>query len=306
MAFCVAAGLEWMDHKVIQSPVIILAGEGHNGIADRFAALQVKYGISCPECLYVSKIPAQLTDGVNARWVSEAVNQLCPDAGLIIVDTLNRNFGGLDENSTKDMTLFINNMDNIFRVTNKTSMVIHHTGHAEPNRARGNSSLPGACEGEFIVKGQDGGLILICEKQKNAVKAAPLQFTFKRIELPGLIDDEGEPVASLILEWNGEATLDIKRPKLTGRDDLILTSLWEAIMEHGVEPNAEIKEKFGGFDSLKGKAKKVVHIDYWRERAYPVIDPESADSKCKAFKRARDKLVDIGKVRYWNDHWWCL
>lgn len=305
MGFCVAAGIDWNGNKVIQSPVIILAGEGHSGIADRFAALELKYGVSCPGNLYVSKIPARLTDGVNANWVSKAVNQICPDAGLIIIDTLNRNFGGLDENSTKDMTLFINNVDNIFRVTSKTSIVVHHTGHAETNRARGNSSLPGACEGEFIVKGQDGGLILICEKQKNAAKAVPLQFKFKRIEIPGRTD-EGEPVASLVLEWNGEATSDIKRIRLSGRDDLILTSLWEAITEHGIEPNAEIKEKFGGFDSLESKHKKVVHIDYWRARAYPVIDAESADGKIKAFKRTRDKLVDVGKVRYWNDYWWHL
>jgi hypothetical protein len=108
------------------------------------------------------------------------------------------------------------------------------------------------------------------------------------------------------LEWNGEATPDTKRIRLSGRDDLILTSLCEAIAEHGIEPNAEIKEKFGGFDSLESKHKKVVHIDHWRARAYPVIDAESADGKIKAFKRTRDKLVDIGKVRYWNDYWWHL
>lgn len=306
MSFCVAAGINWIGNKVIQSPVIILAGEGHSGIADRFAALELKYGVSCPDNLYVSKIPARLTDGVNADWVNKAVNQLCPEAGLIIVDTLNRNFGGLDENSTKDMTLFINNVDNIFRATGKTVSVVHHTGHAETNRARGNSSLPGACEGEFIVKGQDKGLILICEKQKNAPKAAPIQFKFKRIEIPGRVDDEGESVSSLVLECDGEATPDTRRIRLSGRDDLILTSLSEAITEHGVEPGSEIKEKFGGFDSLEGKCKKVVHIDYWRARAYPVIDAESMDSKIKAFKRTRGKLVDVGKVRCWDDYWWYL
>jgi len=142
-------------------------------------------------------IPAQLTDSVNAQWVSNAVNQICPDAGLIIVDTLNRNFGGLDENSTKDMTLFISNLDNSFRSTGKTVIVVHHTGHVEANRGRGSSSLPGACEGEFIVKKQDNGLILTCEKQKNAKKSAPLQFKFKEIEIPGRVDDDGEPVPFL-------------------------------------------------------------------------------------------------------------
>ncbi|MGZ8955533.1 MAG: AAA family ATPase [Methylovulum sp.] len=95
IAFCVTTGLDWHGHAVTQSPVVILCGEGHSGIADRFAALALEYDVECPECLYISEIPAQLTNSVNAEWVADAVNKRCPDAGMVIVDTLNRNFGGL-------------------------------------------------------------------------------------------------------------------------------------------------------------------------------------------------------------------
>ena len=36
----------------------------------------------------------------------------------------------------------------------------------------------------------------------------------------------------------------------------------EAINYCGVEPTAEIKTKFGGFDSFIGKTQKIVNIDF--------------------------------------------
>lgn len=304
MAFCTAAGIDWHGNKVIQSPVIVLAGEGHSGIADRFAALEIKYGVSCPECLYVSQVPAKLTDSVNTEWVGRAVNQICPEAGLVIVDTLNRNFGGLDENSTKDMTMFINNVDIVFRTTGKTVIVVHHTGHAENGRARGSSTLPGACEGEFIVAKQVCGPSITCIKQKNAAQPDPMGFRFKSIELDGRFDDDGERVTSLVLEYDGDAKPAAKKVQLSPRDDLILASLVRVIDTHGVEPTSELKAQFGGFESHTDKFKKVAPISEWKKAAYPLIDAENPEAKQKAFKRAREKMVDLGKVRFWNDYWW--
>jgi len=179
-AFCVAAGIDWHGHKTIQMPVVILMGEGLSGAADRFEALAVHYGIEVPACLFVSEVAAELTDGTNAAWVADAVNALCPEAGMVIIDTLNRNFGGLDENSTKDMTAFVSNVDAVFRNSGKTIVIIHHSGHAG-ERGRGSTVLPGACEAEFFIKKQSGGLVLNCTKQKNAPEHEPIHFKTKTI-----------------------------------------------------------------------------------------------------------------------------
>ena len=307
MAFCVGAGIDWHGHPVIQSPVVILCGEGHSAIADRFAALAITYGIDCPDCLYISEVPAQLTNGVNCDWVASAVNQLCPDAGMVIVDTLNRNFGGLDENSTKDMTIFVSNVDAVFRTTGKTVIVVHHAGH-NGDRGRGSIVLPSACEGEFFIKKQDDGLVLTCDKQKNAAKAEPHYFKFKPVVIPGRIDDDGEAVGSLCLELTDGAG-KAKRRKLSARDDAILTSLNEAIAAHGVDPSPEIRLKFSGFDSIVGKMQKIVHVDYWRGQAYKAITVDCAedskqDALRKAFKRCRDKLFNDGFTVEHGDYVW--
>ena len=47
---------------------------------------------------------------------------------LIFVDTLARHFGCRDENSTKDMSGFVNSITKMGRETRATIVVLHHTG----------------------------------------------------------------------------------------------------------------------------------------------------------------------------------
>jgi len=308
MAFCCAAGIDWHDHKVIQTPVIILAGEGHSGIADRFAALAIQYGVDCPDGLYVSEIPAQLTDCDNAEWVGEAVNQICAEAGMVIVDTLNRNFGGLDENSTKDMTAFVSNVDAVFRTTGKTVVVVHHAGH-NGDRSRGSIVLPGSCEAEFFIKKQNNGLVLKCTKQKNAPESEPLYFKFKTVALHGRFDDEGAAVSSLCLELTNDIGIKTKDKdkKLTVRETQILTSLERAIASNGINPPTDIMEAFNLSDG-----QKIVHIDHWRHEAYQSVtvdvsdDSNKADALKKAFYRGREKLFKDGLIIEHGDYVWIV
>jgi hypothetical protein len=126
----------------------------------------------------------------------------------------------------------------------------------------------------------------------------------------GWLDADGEPMTSVYLEHQGEAMPTTKRRKLSARDDAILTSLNEAITDHGVEPSPEIKLKFGGFDSLIGKMQKIVHIDHWRDKAYQAItvDSDSEEGKAeaikKAFTRCRNKLFDSNLIILHGDYAW--
>jgi len=198
MAFCVASGIDWHGKKTNKDSVVVLAGEGHSGIADRFNALSVNYGLPCPDNLHLSKKGARLTDRVNAAWVLDAVNAVSPDAGLIIIDTLNRNFGDGDENSSKDMTAFINSVDDHFRNTGKTVIIVHHSGKDKTKGARGSNVLPGSVEGEYEVVEKEGLVTLTCMKQKNGKKQEPLIFTMKDINLLR-VDEDGDEIHSLVV-----------------------------------------------------------------------------------------------------------
>ncbi|MGZ3814828.1 MAG: AAA family ATPase, partial [Mucilaginibacter sp.] len=240
----------------------------------------------------------------NAALVANSIKAICPNPGLVIIDTLHRNMDG-DENSSKDIGKFINNLDMHLKPLGAAILVVHHSGHGNKDRSRGSSSIRAAMDGEFSANKTDNSITLTCHKAKDFEALNPLQFTLKPTEL-GWLDSDGEPMTSVYLEYGGVVTTD-KKNKLSAKDEVILASLDAAIVEYGIEPTTEIKLKFGIFDSPTGKMQKIVNIDNWREKAYPLIvvtgkDPENA--KRMAFNRCSEKLLNQGLIVKCDNYVW--
>jgi hypothetical protein len=303
-AFCMAAGIAWNGYRTQKTDVVIIAGEGFAGLGRRIKALESKYQMQAPAGLFISKKSAQLADEKCAAWVADSIKALCQNPGLVIIDTLHRNMDG-DENSSQDIGRFIANLDGFIKPLGAAVLVVHHSGHGQKDRSRGSSSIRAAMDGEFSATKDGGAIVLTCHKAKDFEAFQPLQFSLKPIDLDWCGDD-GEPLTSVYLEYDGEAKPTTKKRKLSARDDAILTSLSEATTANGVDPTAEIKAKFGGFDSLQGKHPKIVAIEHWRELAYKaiVVDANTEDAKRKAFKRCRDKLLNQGFTVEYDAYAW--
>jgi DNA-binding PadR family transcriptional regulator len=72
---------------------------------------------------------------------------------------------GGDENSAKDMGLFIAACDRIRHATGATMMVVHHTG--KNGDYRGSSALKGAVDTMIELKNDDGLITVSCAKSKD-------------------------------------------------------------------------------------------------------------------------------------------
>lgn len=114
MGFCIATGIDWCNQSTKQGDVIYLAGEGFAGLGRRLKALEIKYETKADN-LYLSEQPAQLIEQDNVVAIYDAVESLSPNPALVIVDTLHRNFGAGDENSSKDFGAMLSNVDNILK-----------------------------------------------------------------------------------------------------------------------------------------------------------------------------------------------
>lgn len=301
-AFCIAAGMDWHDHQTRQVDVVVIAGEGFHGIKRRVKALEMKYQVPAPANLFISEHGAQLLDTRNTEWVANTIRTLCPNPGLVIIDTLHRNMEG-DENSSQDIGIFIRNLDSFIKPLGAAVLIVHHSGHGDKNRSRGSSSIRAAMDGEFCCSVNEGGIVkLTCHKAKDFEPFKAMQFGLNTVFLDS--EDDDEPVSSVNLKYEGDAQLGKTQRKLSGRDQTILTSLQGAIDAHGIEPPQDIVEQFGGLQLLEGNSWKVVALEHWREKAYPRLVADTPDAKRKAFKRCRDKLVKLGKVQYFDDYWW--
>lgn len=207
IACCVATGRSWHGHEVKKSggAVFYIAGEGHSGFARRFKAWEMGTGQSIAGApIYKSEHAALLYNAAEAERVRDAVMQLALQSGtkpvLVIIDTLARNMGA-DENSARDMSIFISHLDIYLRQPwGCTVLVVHHSGAMDKLRSRGSTALPGAVDADYKVELDSAAnhVRMTCIKQKDAPKGAPKFFHIATVDLP-VNDKHGRPVQGAYL-----------------------------------------------------------------------------------------------------------
>jgi len=244
IACCVATGTPWHGMPVRKGAVFYIAGEGHNGLARRFAAWQKARGVKLDDSvpLFKSNRAVMLLDGNAAAGLAAEVERLVKETGhqpsLVIVDTLARNFGDGDENTQKDAGRFIEHLDTYIRRPYQCNvMTVHHSGH-DMDRARGSSALKGAMDQEIWVKGQAGHIELKVTKMKDAEIPADRHFRISQIDL-GIKDDCDVEITGAFLEIDGNP-LDFKVGSRTNGSDLTALDVAKAMYPKwpGVPPMA--------------------------------------------------------------------
>ena len=218
MAACIANKADFHGLEVKPGPVIYIAGEGQSGVIRRFMAWGIRHNIDYAKApIFISLAPVGLCDADQVDAIIDAVKAVGEQAGppgAIFIDTLARNFGPGDENSTADMTKFIAGTDRIRGIYQSAVHIIHHSGHADKSRARGSMALKGAVDAEYsLTKGQDGVIRMECKKMKDAELPEPMAFKIRSVELP-LADADGEPVTSAVLD---QIEYEPSRPVVTRR-----------------------------------------------------------------------------------------
>lgn len=285
MGLSVATGSEWHGNPVSQGTVFYICGEGHKGIAHRVKAWENYYGINLNNVpFFVSNRPAQFLNEESAMEVVSAVNALCEQHGnpvLIIIDTLNRNFGDGDESNTADMTKFVHVIDTYLRLQfGCTLLIVHHTGLTNQDRARGAYSLHAALDWIYQAEKHNMILVLTNKKSKDFENLPSVNFKAEIITLD-CEEEDGEAITSLILSsTNNYVKKD--RP-LTGANKIAYDAL---------------------LDGIKKNDGKPIHIEVWRAAAYEAVISKSdkPDTKQKAFTRAKEYLHRVGFIEIKDDH----
>lgn len=282
----VATGTDWHSNPVGQGTVFYICGEGQKGIARRVRAWEIHHEIGLEKApFFVSNRPAQFLNIESAREVVAAVNELCDQHGkpvLVIIDTLNRNFGPGDESNTADMTNFINVVDTYLRIPyGCTALIIHHTGLKNQERARGAYALHAALDWEYKAVKEDKILHLTNEKAKDFEPPAPVYLRSEVITLDWEEEDR-EVMTSLILK----STTDTFRKKdpLNGANKVAYDTLLKSIKNNSGEP---------------------IHIEIWRAAAYKagISKSDKPDARQKAFARAIENLLGMGLIETKDDCW---
>lgn len=275
VACSVSTGVPWHGRRVAAAPVIYLAGEGHNGIRRRLSAWERHNGETIDEApLYVSAAAAELCNHASVLNVVMAVDEVAKThgaPGVVVIDTLARNFGPGDENATEDMTAFIKAADTIRTRYACTVLLIHHTGHGDKTRARGAMALKGAIDAEYRMDRDESGVVRVEPlKMKDAPLPDSIAFQLESIPL-GLHDDEGREVTSAVLT----------------------DTSYEAPASSGGK---------AGRGKWQNKALELLNELYYRHRENVARDGRDPDTARVAVEHWREACRDAGMSRQrWNE-----
>lgn len=272
MAVAVANGATWFDHEVKQGNVLVLAGEGNNGLSRRLQAIQSHYDVEITsENIHFSERAIGIDTEAGFNDVKTAIDQLEVEPSLIIIDTLSRHLMQSQENSNDDMAQFINRLEEIRYQYKCTIMLVHHTGKSNQQGARGASALKANIDFNFEVQRGEGKLCrLTCDKQKDADDdLKPKNFKIESVDLNQL-DKNGKVITGACIVPTSKI-VQITIPSSNKYEQVALDT----------------------FESDKAK---------WQEAFIQAsTDNANAESKKKRFRQQVSKLLGANKISKSNE-----
>lgn len=275
MTVSITTAQPWHGFKVKAGPVLILAGEGHEGYGRRLKAIAEHRGINLTGApLYVSRSGISLLNAEDLVLLKMKFEKVFNLRGmypkLLVIDTLARNFGAGDENSAADMGKFIDNLDSLRRKYGCTVIVVHHTGHANANRARGSSSFRAALDFEISIERKGDQAVVKCSKSKDAEKFAPIAFQKKAVKLRWKIEGKTVRGSSFVME-----RIDASKVSPENKQEAAL----------------QLLKKLESDDPLAQKAG--IQVSAFRAK----LIEHGVIQSTKAFERLKKRMVDAGTIQ---------
>jgi RecA-family ATPase len=299
LAVHVAAARDWHGHKVSGKPgnthpVVYVACEGGQGLNNRISAIRQsdsELAAAAEPNFMLLPTSLDLCGCNDAAALIEAIGNRCKSPSLIIIDTLAMAFGSGDENTAKDMGLFIANCTRLRAETGAHVMVIHHSGKDTSKGARGSGSLRAAADSEIELTRSGDVIMAKDRKQRDKEKGKVFAYRLHSVFLGN--DEDGDAVTSAIVETTDPVK---KSPHLKGQALKARQEIDNALADHGKTRPIEGSTNEG----------RCVSVDKWREycirRGLSKGNSDSAERT--AFGRALDALQEAGAISVYDGYAW--
>jgi len=199
LAYHIAAGKEWMGHKVHGGPVLYLPFEGGGGLIKRAQALRQKYGNEDVP-FFIAPASFNLRELAGRQVLASIIADLPEKPVLVVIDTLARALVGGDENSAQDVGAFNSAVAALIEATGACVLVVHHSGKNQNAGARGSSALLGAIDTELQISDNR----VTASKQRDVEIGAPIGF--KLVPVVVGLDSDGDEMTSCVVEPDAVGT----------------------------------------------------------------------------------------------------
>jgi hypothetical protein len=176
LALSIAIGRQWFGQDVLMGSVLYVAAEGSAGMRQRLIAWKQHASVTSVTGVGFVVETANLLQATDVEHVMRAIDTLPDEPRLIVFDTLARSMPGGDENDTEDMSVVVDHIDRLRKLTSASVLVVHHT-RKDSDTERGSSALRGGVDTLAFVREDEAGRVLVCDKQKDSPPFEPLGFS---------------------------------------------------------------------------------------------------------------------------------
>ncbi len=214
MLFCIAHGISYNGMEVKQGKIVYVAGEGLGGLGRRMKALETKYNIKFNDDNFVIVDGWDLADEEKMQKAELLMARL-GSVEMLVVDTLNRNSAGAEENSASAWAKIMVNLDTHIKPYCNVIAWVHHTTK-DGTTSRGTGARYGSSDFVFNIKRNGKNKVtMICTKMKEDEEPEPLQYKIVNTErsiVPELVateikmTDTEKAVLELVTDLGGELT----------------------------------------------------------------------------------------------------
>jgi RecA-family ATPase len=173
-------------------PIVYVTTEGLHDHYSRMSAYQKLHGVSVNDDNYIV-----IPDAMNLMQSSDRhallktidweMGKIKQQPLMVIFDTLSRIIPGADENSQKEMSLFVKAETEVLQAFNTTSLLAHHLSRSGDGNMRGSTVIEGSADTIILMKREKGQEIgtLTMAKAKSAPDGWEMDFRLKDVDLDG-------------------------------------------------------------------------------------------------------------------------
>lgn len=154
LGLSVATGTTYHGFTTVQSPVAYVMAEGQGGAAKRVAAWKHTRGIATVPGFRMLMRNVRLGSEESVAELVASLDAWPDPPALLIIDTLARCMGGLDENKAADSLLLVHHLGEITRLVGCGVHLVHHAGWND-HHERGSSVLGDSCDAVIAMRRVD-------------------------------------------------------------------------------------------------------------------------------------------------------
>jgi len=227
-----AAGLDWFGRHVACAGALYVAAERSALVKRRFAAFRKHHSLEGIPVGIVSGSVDLRSSPTSAKAIVDIARELSDvkeiEVGLIVLDTVSRCLAGGDENSPKDMGMFLRNVEHL-QESGAHVMLLHHIPADGQQRPRGHGALLAACDTTFRIEQAGSVRTITLVKSNDADEGEQVAFTLKSVELHRDNDTGLVTTAPIVLPAEAPtAAKAASGPKLTANQRSMLNILDDA------------------------------------------------------------------------------